>query len=131
MRDPNRWLSHWVQESRRALPLLQAWRDALVRRDLTAIDALHARLQPTLQRLERLRADMPALSDTLSSDTLQQALEVARAIDEVIQSAYDIILNELDYTHALIAMLTRAAEGEHYAPLSVPRTPSTLLNTEV
>ncbi|MCS7065047.1 MAG: hypothetical protein NZL85_02095 [Fimbriimonadales bacterium] len=131
MRDPNRWLNQWVQESRRALPLLQAWRDALVRRDLAAIDALHARLQPTLQRLERLRADRPALSDTLSSDTLQQALEVARTLDEVIQSAYDIILNELDYTHALIAMLTRAAEGEHYAPLSAPRAPSTLLNTEV
>lgn len=131
MPSHNQRLSQWVQEGKRALPLLEAWRDALVRRDLDAIDALHIRLQPTLHRLERLRSELADSSEMSDSTTLQQALEVARAIDEIIQSAYDIILNELDYTHALIAMLTRAAEPEHYAPLNAPRAASTLLNMEV
>ncbi len=132
MRDKYQWLSQWIEQGRRALPLLHAWRDALVRRDLVAIDALNARLQPTLQRLEQLKARIPIPSDLSDTPPLQQALEVARAIDEVIQSAYDIILNELDYTHTLMAMLVRAAEPEHYAPLNTPNAPSTLLlNTEV
>jgi hypothetical protein len=114
-----------------------------VRRDLTAIDALHTRLQPALQRLEQLKASMPTPfkpelptssdpSDSSESSGLSEAFEVARAIDEVLQSAYDIILNELDYTHALMAMLVRAAEPEHYAPLSRDSTvPTVMLNTEV
>ncbi|GBC93795.1 hypothetical protein HRbin15_02297 [bacterium HR15] len=128
------WLNRWTQEGRRALTLLKAWRDALVRRDLAAIDTLHARLEPILQRFEHLKTALShqsAQPDPLDTATLQEALEIARAIDEVIQSAYDIILNELDYTHALMAMLTRAAEPEHYAPLNAPRTASTMLNMEV
>ncbi len=140
MREAQQWLNRWVEEGKRALPLLKAWRDALVRRDLAAIDILHARLQPTLQRLERIKVTMPTafkpdssdLSDPSESSVLSEAFEVARAIDEVLQSAYDIILNELDYTHALMAMLVRAAEPEHYAPLSRDSTVSTvMLNTEV
>jgi hypothetical protein len=144
------------------LPLLAAYRDALVRRDLAAIDSLHARLQPVLERLERLRLEgEPPAEPTPSHPTgeragvrgslegeapaepipplptgegaiLQEALHLARAVDEIIQSAYDIILNELDYNHALIAMLTRAAEREHYAPTPAPAdAPAVLLNTEV
>jgi hypothetical protein len=137
MRDAQHWLNRWVYEGKRVLPLLTAWRDALVRRDLVAIDALHARLQPTLQQLEHLKATLPAPlkpdpSDSSELPALSEALAVARAVDEVLQSAYDIILNELDYTHALMAMLVRAAEPEHYAPLSGKGTASTLmLNTEV
>jgi hypothetical protein len=146
MRDAQHWLNRWVYEGKRVLPLLTAWRDALVRRDLVAIEAMHARLQPALQQLEHLKATMPAplkpdpsdlsdssnLSDLPHLSNLSEALAVARAIDEVIQSAYDIILNELDYTHALMAMLVRAAEPEHYAPLSRDRAASTvMLNTEV
>jgi hypothetical protein len=134
MRNAQQWLNRWVYEGKRVLPLLKAWRDALVRRDLAAIDALHARLQPALQRLEHLKATLPTplKSDPFESTVLSEAFEVARAIDEVLQSAYDIILNELDYTHALMAMLVRAAEPEHYAPLSGKGTTSTLmLNTEV
>jgi len=140
MREAQQWLNRWVEEGKRALPLLKAWRDALVRRDLAAIDALHSRLQPALQRLEHLKATMPTplkpnlsvSSDPSESSVLSEAFEVARAIDEVLQSAYDIILNELDYTHALMAMLVRAAEPEHYAPLSRDSTVSTvMLNTEV
>jgi len=74
-------------------------------------------------------ADFAELGDTA---TLQAALQVARAIDEVLQSAYDIILNELDYTHALMAMLSRAAEREHYSPMHAPSAaPALMLNTEV
>lgn len=147
MPNRNQGLSQWVQEGRRALTLLKAWRDALVRRDLATIDSMHIRLQSTLHRLERLRAELTEefprstgrppeegsnLSDMLDTAIRQQALEVARAIDEIVQNAYDIILNELDYTHALMAMLTRAAEQGHYAPLNAPSTTSTLLlNTEV
>jgi hypothetical protein len=138
MRDRNRWLSQWVQECRRALPLLAAYRDALVRRDLAAIDSLHARLQPVLERLERLRLEGESHAEPIpplptgEGAILQEALQLARAVDEIIQSAYDIILNELDYNHALIAMLTRAAEREHYAPTPAPAdAPAVLLNTEV
>lgn len=120
------------------MPLLAAYRDALVRRDLAAIDSLHARLQPVLERLERLRLEGESHAEPIpplptgEGAILQEALQLARAVDEIIQSAYDIILNELDYNHALIAMLTRAAEREHYAPTPAPAdAPAVLLNTEV
>lgn len=130
----------WVRETRRALPLLKVWRDALVRRDLAAIDALNTRLQPVLQRLEQLRTALPSPSEPPdssqkpqdgTSQLLQRVLETARVLDEIVQSAYDIIRNELDYTHALMAMLLRAAEPEHYAPTSNRSSATLMLNTEV
>ncbi len=133
-------LMQWVRETRRALPLLKVWRDALVRRDLAAIDALNTRLQPVLQRLEQLRTALPSPSEPPdssqkpqdgTSQLLQRVLETARVLDEIVQSAYDIIRNELDYTHALMAMLLRAAEPEHYAPTSNRSSATLMLNTEV
>ncbi len=132
MRTYTDWLREWLREGRRALPLLEQWRDALIRRDTERIDRLNAQLQPILERLEAARAAVSALEtpDALPTPLLQQALQLAQQIDAIAQTAYDIILNELDYTHGLMAILTRAAEPEHYAPTVAPPSPNVLLNTE-
>ncbi|BCW95210.1 MAG: hypothetical protein WHS44_01275 [Fimbriimonadales bacterium] len=127
------WLREWLHTGKRALPLLQDWLDALVARDAARIDALNARLTPLLERLEQARgAVMHAPErETLPTDLLQQAMATAQAIDAVAQTAYDIIRNELDYTHGMMAILTRAAEPDHYAPtVAAPSRSNVLLNTE-
>ncbi len=126
------WLNDWLREGRRALPLLEQWRDALIQRDTERIDRLNAQLQPILERLETARAAVAQLEspEQLPTPLLQNALQLAQQIDAVAQTAYDIILNELDYTHGLMAILTRAAEPEHYAPTVAPPSPNVLLNTE-
>lgn len=126
------WLNDWLREGRRALPLLEQWRDALIQRDTERIDRLNAQLLPILERLETARAAVARLESPqqLPTPLLQNALQLAQQIDAVAQTAYDIILNELDYTHGLMAILTRAAEPEHYAPTVAPPSPNVLLNTE-
>jgi len=126
------WLNDWLREGRRALPLLEQWRDALVQRDTERIDRLNAQLQPILERLEQARAAVAHLEspESLPTPLMQSALHLAQQIDTIAQTAYDIILNELDYTHGLMAILTRAAEPEHYAPTVAPSSPNVLLNTE-
>jgi hypothetical protein len=126
------WLQDWLREGKRALPLLEQWRDALIQRDTERIDRLNAQLQPILERLETARAAVAQLGtpEQLPTPLLQNALHLAQQIDAVAQTAYDIILNELDYTHGLMAILTRAAEPEHYAPTVAPPSPNVLLNTE-
>lgn len=126
------WLNDWIREGRRALPLLEQWRDALIQRDTERIDRLNAQLQPILERLETARGAVAQLEtpEQLPTPLLQNALQLAQQIDAVAQTAYDIILNELDYTHGLMAILTRAAEPEHYAPTVAAPSPNVLLNTE-
>lgn len=132
MKNYTDWLNDWLREGRRALPLLEQWRDALVRRDTERIDLLNAQLQPILERLEQVRAAVAQLEspESLPTPLLQNALLLAQQIDAIAQTAYDIILNELDYTHGLMAILTRAAEPEHYAPTVAPNSPNVLFNTE-
>lgn len=133
MRDYTDWLREWLSVGKRALPLLHEWLDALVARDTTRIDAVNARLTPLLERLERARAAVAQVPtrDALPTELLQQALETAHAIDAVAQTAYDIICNELDYTHGMMAILTRAADPDHYAPtVATPPRTNVLLNTE-
>jgi hypothetical protein len=65
------------------------------------------------------------------TELLQQAMATAHALDAVAQTAYDIICNELDYTHGMMAILTRAAEPDHYAPtVAAPNRTNVLLNME-
>ncbi|MDM7461368.1 MAG: hypothetical protein P3X24_006945 [bacterium] len=132
MRTYTDWLREWLREGRRALPLLEQWRDALIQRDTERIDHLNTLIQPILERLETARAAVVQLEspEQLPTPLLQQALQLAHQIDAMAQTAYDIILNELDYTHGLMAILTRAAEPEHYAPTVAPPSPNVLLNTE-
>lgn len=129
MKTRAQWLSEWVREGRRTLPLLKQWRDALVRRDLARIDHLNAQLLPLLERLEQARYALnePASPADLPTELLQQALQIAQQIDQVAQVAYDIILDELDYTHGLMAILIRASEPDHYAPSGDSPKPSNLL----
>lgn len=129
MKTRAQWLSEWVREGRRTLPLLKQWRDALVRRDLARIDHLNAQLLPLLERLEQARYALnePARPADLPTELLQQALQIAQQIDQVAQVAYDIILDELDYTHGLMAILIRASEPDHYAPSGDSPKPSNLL----
>ncbi len=134
------WQTVFVQEAQRALPLLEAWHEALVRRNLPQIDALTARILPVLERIEEARAlcatnpvdGAPApLSDRqMGTDTQDEAVALALRIDQIVQSAYDIILNELEYTHGLMALLVRASEPEHYAPTDERPLPNLLVNTE-
>ncbi len=126
------WLNDWLREGKRALPLLEQWRDALIHRDTERIDRLNAQIQPILERLETARAAVAQLEspEQLPMPLLQNAQQLAQQIDAVAQTAYDIILNELDYTHGLMAILTRAAEPEHYAPTVATPSPNVLLNTE-
>ena len=133
MRTYADWLREWLYEGKRALPLLHEWLDALVARDAPRIDALNARLMPILERLEQARQAVAQIPerDALPTELLQQAMTTAHAIDAVAQTAYDIICNELDYTHGMMAILTRAAEPDHYAPtLAAPNRTNVLLNTE-
>jgi len=133
MRTSIDWLREWLDEGKRVLPLLQEWLDALVARDTVRIDALNARLMPVLERLERARQAVAQIPERnmLPPELLQQAMTTAQAIDAVAQTAYDIICNELDYTHGMMAILTRAAEPDHYAPtVAVPNRSNVLLNTE-
>lgn len=129
MKTHAQWLSEWIHEGRRAVPLLEQWRDALVRRDLARIDHLNAQLLPLLERLEQTRHALSELASPadLPSELLQQALQIAQQIDQVAQVAYDVILNELDYTHGLMAILVRASEPDHYAPSGESPKPSNLL----
>jgi hypothetical protein len=133
MRTYADWLREWLYEGARALPLLHEWLDALVARDTGRIDALNARLTPILERLEQARqavAQTPE-RDAIPTELLQQAMATAHAIDAVAQTAYDIICNELDYTHGMMAILTRAAEPDHYAPtVAAPNRTNVLLNME-
>ena len=127
------WLREWLYEGKRALPLLHEWLDALVARDAPRIDALNARLTSVLERLENARQAVAQIPerDALPTDLLLQAMATAQAIDAVAQTAYDIIRNELDYTHGMMAILTRAAEPDHYAPtIAAPNRTNVLLNTE-
>lgn len=124
------YLELFLQEVRHAMPILQAWRSALVRRDLNHMEYLHAKLTPILERLERARAQLTE-EIPLETPHLQQALQLAQQLDEVLQSAYNIIMNELGYTHELMAILVRATEPEHYAPTTERPTPNLLVNTEV
>lgn len=133
MRTSIDWLREWLDEGKRVLPLLQEWLDALVARDTVRIDALNARLMPVLERLEQARQAVAQIPERnmLPPELLQQAMTTAQAIDAVAQTAYDIICNELDYTHGMMAILTRAAEPDHYAPtVAVPNRSNVLLNTE-
>lgn len=129
MKTHAQWLSEWIYEGKRALPLLEQWRDALVRRDLARIDHLNAQLLPLLERLEQTRHALDELASptNLPTELLQQALQVAQQIDQVAQVAYDVILDELDYTHGLMAILVRASEPDHYAPCGDAPKPSNLL----
>jgi len=133
MRTYAEWLHEWIRTGRRALPLLHAWRDALVRRDLARLDQLNAQLLPQLEQLERARqaVQQAVAAEQLPAELRQQALQVAQQIDQIAQVAYDIIQNELEYTHAMMAVLVRVAEPEHYAPTVAPTGANLLLNTEV
>lgn len=124
------YLERFLGEVRRAMPLLQEWRSALVQRDLHALEYLHDRLEPVLQRLEQARAQLDE-QPPIGTPQLQQALQLAQQLDTILQSTYDIIMNELGYTHELMAMLLRAREPEHYAPTTERPTPNLLVNTEV
>ncbi|MDW8051963.1 MAG: hypothetical protein RMJ83_05720 [Armatimonadota bacterium] len=133
MRTHAQWLREWVRESKRVLPLLEQWRDALVRRDLARIDQLNAQLLPLVERLEQTRHTLNELASPsdLPAELLQQALQVAQQIDQIAQVAYDVILDELDYTHGLMAILVRTSEPEHYAPCGEPpKSPTLLINAE-
>ncbi len=121
-------LELFLREVRHALPMLRAWRQALVRRDLDAIERWHARLEPTLQRLEQLRAQLQPPEDAPRSE---EALALIQELDWLLESTHEIILNELGYTHELMALLVRASEPEHYAPLAERPAPNLLVNTEV
>lgn len=123
-------LERFLQEVRRAMPLLEEWRSALIQRDLNALEHLHARLEPVLPRLEQARAQLDE-QRPIEPPQLQQALQLAQQLDIILQSAYDIIMNELGYTHELMAMLLRAHEPEHYAPTAERPTPNLMVNTEV
>jgi hypothetical protein len=133
MRTYADWLREWLYEGKRTLPLLHEWLDALVARDTARIDALNARLTPILERLEQARQAVVQIPerDAPPTELLQQAMATAHAIDAVAQTAYDIICNELDYTHGMMAILTRAAEPDHYAPtVAAPNRTNVLLNME-
>lgn len=121
-------LELFLREVRHALPKLRAWRQALVRRDLDALERWHTQLEPTLQRLEQLRAQLQPPED---DSRREQALALMHELDWLLESAHEIILNELGYTHELMAMLVRASEPEHYAPLAERPAPNLLVNTEV
>lgn len=127
------WLQEWIRTGKRVLPLLNAWRDALVRRDLPRLDQLNAQLLPQLEQLERARhaVQESIAADQLPAELRQQALQIAQQIDQIAQVAYDIIQNELEYTHAMMAVLVRVAEPEHYSPTVAPTGANLLLNTEV
>ncbi len=134
------WQTLFVHEAKRALPLLEAWHEALVRRDLAQIDALTARLLPILERLEEARAPCavncvdgvptPLADRETEAGNRHEVIELALRIDRIVQSAYDIILNELEYTHGLMALIVRASEPEHYAPTDERPLPTLLVNTE-
>lgn len=134
MKTQREALSLWVREGERLLPLLSAWCQALIRRDTDAIAVAQGRLQPMLSRLEQLRGALqpPMEPELAQTELYQHALKVAQEMDNLLQTAYEVILNELDYTHGLMAMLARTAEPEHYAP-AVPASNATnlLMNAEV
>ncbi len=121
------WHSMFVQEARRVLPLLAEWHDALVRRDLARIDALTQRILPMLERIEEARSADPS---SKSQPPSEEVVRLAMQIDQLLQSAYDIIQNELEYTYGLMALLVRAREPDHYAPTVERGLPNILLNTE-
>ncbi len=134
MKNQREILTAWIREGERLVPLLSAWCNALIRRDTKAIELAQERLQPALSRMEPLRGALqppidPALTET---ELYQHALKVAQEIDNLLQTAYEVILNELDYTHGLMAMLARTAEPEHYAPtVATPNNTNLLMNAEV
>ncbi len=134
MRTQRELLSLWVREGERLIPLLSAWCRALIQRDTDAIALAHERLQPLLSRMEPLRGALqsPIEPEVEQTELYQRAVKVAQEMDTLLQTAYEVILNELDYTHGLMAMLARTAEPEHYAP-TVPTSNTTnlLMNAEV
>lgn len=134
--DLKRHLQAWTRECAKVLPILRAWQDALLRRDLPAIERLQERLENPLETLEQLDMDMNALrlseqQQALLGPVLSQARRMAAEIAQILQNCHSVILSELDYTHGLITMIVRADEGETYSQSGkMDDAPSLLLNAE-
>lgn len=104
-------LREWRREAQRALKLLDKWITALKQRDLPTIDRLNGVLMEQVNRL------VPPPVSTPPSELAEEANHLARQIRERLDLGYSIIYHELDYTHTLIAMITRAtAEEEATCP---------------
>jgi hypothetical protein len=134
--DLKRHLQAWTRECSRVLPILRAWQDALLRRDLPGIERLQETLQNPLETLEKLDMDLSALrlpehQQAMMEPVLSQARRMAAEVAQIMQNCHSVILSELDYTHGLISMIVRADEGETYAQSQKPNeAPSLLLNAE-
>lgn len=129
------YLQAWIAESRRLMPLLRKWRDALVARDLNQIESLQAQAEPALAALENLSKAAPLPSESADPALQQlraQARERTLEIQNLMAVSYPVILDELDYTHALISIIARTEEEETYTarPSNAPGS-ALLLNTEV
>jgi len=134
--DLKRHLLAWTRECSKVLPVLRAWQDALLRRDLPALERLQETLENPLETLEKLDMDLNALRLTEQQQAalepvLFKARQMAAEVAQILQNCHSVILSELDYTHGLISMIVRADDNETYAPSQkAGDAPSLLLNAE-